>query len=188
MNRDELFLRTLDDLEKRVEPGIDEYEVLMSAGLLRKLLLDDPPLADQVNRERKLRILYRINASGPDPAVLQDKPLYWSMQDGLDPEDAVWAVPKDVGRDELLAAVIALIRGRDITVRDTILHTANVVGAVHPGEPKSKRREVSELLAEMSSQLQIGGYSPDIRALQAVGRIVLRVLHRSEKKSNASME
>lgn len=40
MNRETLFLGTLDDLGRRVQPGIDEYEVLLIAGLLRKLLLD----------------------------------------------------------------------------------------------------------------------------------------------------
>ena len=29
MDRETLFLRTLDDLEARIRPGIDEYEVLL---------------------------------------------------------------------------------------------------------------------------------------------------------------
>jgi hypothetical protein len=170
-----LFLNTLDDLERRVTPGVNEYDVLMSAGLLRKLLLDAPPLVDQVNRERKLRIVYRINARGPDAVVLEDEPVYWSMQDGLEAEAGSGGA-EEVSRDELLATEIALIRGREITVRDTIDHTANVVGAIHPGTPKPKKRQTSELRQEMSSRLQIGGYSPDIRALQAVGRVVLMAL------------
>jgi hypothetical protein len=97
------------------------------------------------------------------------------MQDGLEAEAGSGGA-EEVSRDELLATVIALIRGREIAVRDTIDHTANVVGAMHPGTPKPKKRQTSELLQEMSSRLRIGGYSPDIRALQAVGRVVLMAL------------
>jgi hypothetical protein len=91
----------------------------------------------RVNRERKLRIVYRINARGPDAVVLEDEPVYWSMQDGLEAEAGSGGA-EEVSRDELLATVIALIRGREIAVRDTIDHTANVVGAMHP-VPQSQR-------------------------------------------------
>jgi hypothetical protein len=37
-----LFLRTLDDLQQRSE-ATDEYEVLLAAALLRKLLIDSQP-------------------------------------------------------------------------------------------------------------------------------------------------
>jgi hypothetical protein len=50
VKRETLFLRTLEDLGRRVEPGVDEYEVLLIAGLLRKLLVDSPRLVDEVNR------------------------------------------------------------------------------------------------------------------------------------------
>ena len=55
---DELFVRTIDDLEERAGTT-DEYE-LLAAALLRKLLLDRPPLMDQVNRTRRLPISFRI--------------------------------------------------------------------------------------------------------------------------------
>jgi hypothetical protein len=43
----------LNDLERRTTTA-DEYEVLMSAALLRKLLLDGTRLTDQVNRRHRL--------------------------------------------------------------------------------------------------------------------------------------
>jgi hypothetical protein len=80
VDRETLFLRTLDDLEARIRPGIDEYEVLLIAGLLRKLLLDDPPLIDQVNRERKLRLRFVINARPPVWQLAgSEPPVYWSI-------------------------------------------------------------------------------------------------------------
>jgi hypothetical protein len=70
--------------------------------------------------------------------------VFWSDQDGLDPETALTrAEPKEVTRDEFLAKVIMQAGGESVTVKDTILHTANVVGAVHPGRP---REDVNRLL------------------------------------------
>ena len=42
-----LFLKTLEDIESRLTQK-DPYEILLIAGLLRKLFLDDHPLVDQV--------------------------------------------------------------------------------------------------------------------------------------------
>ena len=70
MDRDELFVRTLADLRRRLERGRqDEYEAMGIAGLLRKLLIDGQSLVDQVNRDRRLKITYRttLPASMRDP-------------------------------------------------------------------------------------------------------------------------
>jgi hypothetical protein len=44
----------------------DEYEVLMSAALLRKLLLDKSRLIDQVNRIHRLDLRFRISGVSPE--------------------------------------------------------------------------------------------------------------------------
>jgi hypothetical protein len=64
MQADQLFLRTLEDLDRRTTAA-DEYEALLAAGLLRKLLLDETPLLHQVNRYRRERIRFRINGETP---------------------------------------------------------------------------------------------------------------------------
>jgi hypothetical protein len=178
MNRDTLFVRTLDDLAERTRPSADEYDVLLSAGLIRKLILDESPLVDQVNRDRRVRIRYRISQPGPyEQMIVAEGPLYWSIQDGLDPETNLTASPvEEVTRDAFLARVVMYVGGKDITVRDTILHTANVVGAVHAGKPHPSREETGRLLENMAAQLQIGGCRPDVRSLQAIGRVVVRAL------------
>jgi hypothetical protein len=60
IDADQLFLRTLTDLEQRTA-ATDEYEVLLAAGLPRKLLLDEYPLVDQVNRSHRIRLRFRMN-------------------------------------------------------------------------------------------------------------------------------
>jgi hypothetical protein len=176
VNRETLFLRTLDDMGRRVQPGLDEYEVLLIAGLLRKLLLDRPSLMDQVNPER-LHIRYVINARRPIWELAgSPPPAIWSIQEGLDPETSLGVVePKAVSLDEFLATVVMRSENESLTVKDVIRHTANVVGAVHLGEP---RRDVDRhrLLERIASQISIGGYQPDIRSLQAIARVVLRAM------------
>jgi hypothetical protein len=62
---DRLFFHTLRDLERRTA-ATDEYEVLMSAALLRKLLLDKSRLIDQVNRIHRLDLRFRISGVSPE--------------------------------------------------------------------------------------------------------------------------
>ena len=65
MDPEHLFVETLDDLSRRIEPGHPEYDVLMSAALLRKLLLEEQPLPDQVNRAYRLKLRYIVNVREP---------------------------------------------------------------------------------------------------------------------------
>jgi hypothetical protein len=176
VNQDALFLKTLDDLRARVTPGCDEYEVLGIAALVRKLLLDDLPLVHSVNRDRRLRLRYAIDASPPIWKLLgEEPPSIWSVQDGLDPATSLGgsSSSKDVSLDEFLGTMVMYVRHQEITVKDVVLHTAVVVGAVHRGEPRS---DPQRTLSQLAEELSVGGYQPDIRALQAIGRVVLRAL------------
>lgn len=79
MDAGQLLVKTLIDLEKRVTAA-DEYEVLLAAGLLRKLLMDQMPLMDKVNSAHRLKIRFRINdESAYERLIHEDGPLYWSL-------------------------------------------------------------------------------------------------------------
>jgi|tagenome__1003787_1003787.scaffolds.fasta_scaffold20362252_1 hypothetical protein len=145
------------------------------AGLVRKLLLDESRLVDQVNRSRRLKIRFLIDDAPPMWEVLPEiRPTFWSIQDGLDPYTSVTApLPRDVTRDEFLRKVVMLVGTREITVRDVVSHVAHVGGDVHLGEPQD---ESQQALKATEGVFSIGGYPPDVRSLQAIGRIVLRAL------------
>jgi hypothetical protein len=70
MTVDELFLFTLEDLEQRVELGRGEYDALMAAWLLRKLLLDELPLIHEANRSRRLKLRFRMYDDLPDEGLV----------------------------------------------------------------------------------------------------------------------
>jgi hypothetical protein len=172
MDPEHLFVETLDDLSRRIEPGHPEYDMLMSAALLRKLLLEEQPLPDQVNRAYRLKLRYIVNVREPiwkragSPA-----PEFWSREDGLDPNTALGGVePLPVTRDQLLAQVVMTYKSHEVTIKDLVVHAAHVRGAVHLGTPHTEK---DKALSELATRIELGGYSGATRVLQAISRVVL---------------
>lgn len=165
-----LFLRTLEDLEERIQPGRDEYDLLMVAALLRKLLLDAEPLVVRVNRTHRLRLRFRANKRFPPQ---NPTPMIWSVQDGFDPDTGVpgLANPVDVKIDELLQLPVAYVEGHLIRVGSLIRYLSHVAGAVHAGRPEN---DLEEAIQRFAVTVQIGGpMSAPVRSLMAIGRVVL---------------
>src|SRR5438094_6089576 len=86
MTADELFLFAVDDLEGRTQLGQGEYDALMMAALLRKLLIDDTPLIHVVNRERRLALRFRVTDIGPPKSVAPED--CWMPNDAFHPDGA----------------------------------------------------------------------------------------------------
>lgn len=143
VNRDVLFLRTLEDLQRRVtSKNRDEYEVMTVATLLRKLLLDSGRLADQVNRDRRLKIRLRtmLWASRTNPDVPEPE------LPGAGPP-GFFGGSKTVTLDEFLGRSAAWMDPHEISVKDVVVYVAHVKGSVHAGraaepETASPRRMV----------------------------------------------
>lgn len=167
-----LFLSTLDDLAARIISA-DEYTILGASALIRKLLIDDFPLVDQVNRQHRLKIAFEISESSPSIPSVPD-PTVWSVQDGLDPETSRPGKPRrTLSRDKLFSTVLAVVGGHSYTLREIVLFEANIMGGVHAGSP---REEQEMALAELNKIMAIGGHRASMRQLQAIGRVVIRGL------------
>lgn len=176
MNVDELFTRTLADLERRTTVT-DEYEALLSAGLLRKLLLDKTPLMDKVNSNLRMKVRFAINGeSAYERAVHEDGPMFWSLGEAIDPDipapPGLWA-PFNATRDQLLARRVLRVHGNWVTVRDLIDQLAHIEGAVHSEDPKNQREEV---LREVARHIYVNGLPVGVRQVQSIGRVVVRGL------------
>ncbi len=170
---DQLFLHTLDDLERRTTTT-DEYEVLMSGALLRKLLLDGTRLTDQVNRRYRLDLRFRISAVSPYEQLLyEDNPVFWAIEDALDPECALAYAPFDATRDQFLGRRVMRFSGNWLTVRDVINQLANIEGAVHRGEPRDARERA---LQEMANFYRHSGLPGAVNQVKLIGRITVRGL------------
>jgi len=153
--------------------SVDPYEVLLIAGLLRKLFLDDFPLVDQVNRQHRLKLSFEVVDSLVKPTA-EDGNSLWSIQDGLDPDTAPpMKRRKSLSRDQFFHEIVAHVFGRQYSIREILLFEANVSGAVHAGAPKTDKERA---LAEVAGWLGIGGYPMALRQLQAVGRVALKAL------------
>lgn len=172
MNRDDLYLRLVEELQRVVETPGDDFDLLQTSAHLRKLLLDEDPLAHQVNRERRLRL--RFVASAEDAytrLVLEDGPSFWAWMDGFSPRLAVRAKETEtLTIDQLLAKRAALVAGHDVSVKDVILQVAHVSGGVHAGTP---RTELEHRLAEASQALRVGGVSSISRTLRGIADVVV---------------
>jgi hypothetical protein len=171
MNADQFFLESIDDLQRRIDGHVVEYDMLHIAALLRRLLLDQTPLVDRVNRSRRLKIVFLVRDRN---APSSNGPITWAALDGFDPETS-----RPVGevieleRDGLLARVILHHEGTDFTVRDVITYLADVAGGIHFGEPSEERERV---LAEIGEFLQFRDLSLVLGSLLAVSRVVLKGL------------
>jgi hypothetical protein len=142
-------------------------------GSVQKLLLDDTRLVDAVNRSRRIKYRFRANERQPpdDPSLV-----FWSIQDGLDPDTAAPLRTnnvRDLTRDKFLAVTIMVVRGERLTVADVLRYLANVAGAVHSGSPTTTKEMA---LASLASSIQVGGYTPEVRSLLAVARVVTKAL------------
>jgi hypothetical protein len=172
MDRELLFLSTVDDLANRLAPGADEYTLLRSAGLLRQLLTDERALAPAIASRHKVKLSFVVNATPPPWEIVPGLPpfQFWSLNDGLTPTGAASPRPAQVDLAGLLGTRVMVVNGHDVTVKDIIRYVAHVEGAVHAGVPKG---DVERALAEVSSDLEVAGYSATVAAVRGIGEVVL---------------
>ena len=153
--------------------------------LLRLLLMDG--LIDQVNREFRRRIRYRVGAvmmPRRDEAgnIIPSKMLFGSVGDSFDP-DYLEGVevhpshkepnPREVTRDELLRLHIIVAGGHYFTVQEVIESLGYTQGLIHPGHPKTQPD--ADLLG-WRQVMQVGGVGAGLREIRSVGRVVHRAL------------
>lgn len=172
MDKDFLFLKTIEDIEKKMKSR-DGYDILMISGLLRKLLLDDDPLIHQVNQSQKLKISFTVNDRRPP--IGDNSLMFWSIEDGFDPNTSVPRLtkPVEVNKDQLLKRQIMIINGQIITVLDLIKFLSNVQGGIHAGQPMNSKETT---LKEVQKYLGIGGLPAGIRSILSISRVILKGL------------
>lgn len=189
---DELFLETMEDLRKRSDLRAPKYDMVQSAGLVRRLIVDGRRLADEVNRGPRLPIRFFVGSmwvcvkatpppiwgQGPwlDPLLVELKD--WDFTQQLTasgaPAPDMGGPPRPRSRDEFLRyapfASAAKEDGSDTeaTVLDIITMYANQLGGVHWDPAKVKHPLLRELLAIDEAYLR--------QTMVAIGRTVYRAL------------
>jgi hypothetical protein len=174
MTRDELYVRTLEDVTRIAERPRDEFDLLLASAHLRKLLVDEDPLVHQVNRERRLKLWFEPSAEDAYTVeVMKDDPIFYSPMDGFSPRLDVSPFPvtkETINLPRLLERRVAYVHGQDYSVRDLILQVANVEGGVHAGTPRS---EVQKMLATAFPDMLVGGASWAVRCIRGIADVVV---------------
>ncbi len=169
MTLDELFLLTTDDLQERVGLGRGEYDALMSAWLIRKLIVDSPSLLSRVNRSRRVKLVFRVNGIQPPPTISG-----WSPGEFLDPVAASATTVVELTLARFLAYPTIVAFGHTISVKYLVKFMANIEGAVHisPLNDTKSSALAAHRWAESRSDPR-GQYGGCIHELVAIGRILL---------------
>ncbi|HTQ89399.1 MAG TPA: hypothetical protein VMK84_07880, partial [Streptosporangiaceae bacterium] len=122
----------------------------------------------------RLKLRYRISDVSPwEKLILDDRPVFWIIEDALDPDSPFAYVPYDATRDQLLARQVMYFSGSRITVRDVIDQLANIEGGVHSGSPKDDRQRALQAAAQFYSRAGLPGAVSQTRL---IGRIIVRGL------------
>lgn len=166
-----LFVETIDDLNRRIkEPDIqNRYQLLGIAPLLRKLLLDKPPLINTIRAVRpdistKFHISqwsdpgddslpFYLRLAGPEPVAHSDEPYLPKLK-------------------QFIGAKVGQARDLPLTVRDVVRYYAHVEGGVHFGKPTS---DAEGILSEFAPIL-LGHSTGQIQILAHIGSIVVNAL------------
>lgn len=185
MDSETLFLRTVNDLDERVA-AIAHYDALMSAALLRKLLLDGTPLVHQVNRTYRLNLRFRISGvSQFEQMLLDSDPMFWSIEDALDPDSGLPGPVVEATLDQFLARNVMRFEGRSVTVRDVIDQLSNVDGGVHKGEPREDQQKVLAAAATFYSNRGLPGVVNQVRLIGRLASRGLRPLYDAVEAAQA---
>lgn len=170
MDADSLFLRRHQQIAS-LSASHDHVDLLDLSDKLRQMLCDKHSLMDVVNTDR-MKVKFCV---GLFSFPVDEHTTFMSLEDGIDPDTRRPGAPsKLMSKDEFLGHTVVWLDGRGHSVKDVIGHARNVAGGSH-FDPKTDREEY-RYLAQLSSQLFVGGLPAGIRMLQAIGRVTARGL------------
>lgn len=170
MDKEKLFICTVDELKKKSH-SIDEYDIIHISLLTRRLIWDNFSLVDQVNRDRRIKVIYKVKQGElPDEYTT-----IWSVADGLDPATSRPGLKPlvELNKDAFLATKVMKANKQFLTIKNILTYTGFVAGGIHPGSPKSEK---DEILTKLSENLFIGGLPAGLSVVRAIGRVVVTAL------------
>jgi hypothetical protein len=174
MQIEQLFVETLIDIDRKLRNNPSEYDLLKVSGLLRSILLDDPPFLDTASAAVSLDAKFRVVKPGSrpiPPEVKVQMDAAWAKLHATRPE--VKRVDVSVGiRGGLLTGeptepgdqVLALSREDflkhpigftlmdiDYSVESVLRVAANSLGGIHNDGQPNRNKDAEELRKYMES-------------------------------------
>jgi len=149
MDTDKLFINSIDEICKIIEEP-NEYVLLRSSLLLRQLLLDGNRLLDIVNRERKLKIYFKISNEWESKEATEvdlTRVVFFGVMEGIHPSSKNSDSPAvELSLSNFLKFNVFYIDSQFITIQDVINHCAHIMGGVHVGRAKSRKENLLSTL------------------------------------------
>ena len=164
MQVEQLFVETLIDIDRKLRGNPSEYDLLKVSGLLRSILLDNPPLLDTASAAVSLDARFRVVKPSPFvPSPEQDAA--WAKFHATRPEvkrvDVAVAIRGglltgqpaepgdrvlDLSREDFLKHPIGFtLSDVEYSVESVLRVAANSMGGVHNDGLPNRNREAEEL-------------------------------------------
>ncbi|HNP31795.1 MAG TPA: hypothetical protein PKN96_00730 [Flavobacterium sp.] len=145
---EKIFLHTVQDLGERSEMA-NIYTILRASGMIRQLLVDNNSLLDQINRDYKEKILFRVQSK---PDVLMErfdengkKLNKWFGINFIFPDKD----SKDVEllkKDDFFKYKLLSFGEHEFSVLEVIKICANKYGGIHSEDIKDEREQLLDRL------------------------------------------
>jgi hypothetical protein len=153
VDADRLFLETLLELNRYLTLG-DDYSMLRAAALLRQMLMDQRPLVHQANRSHKLKLRFVVCGRHYREVVLGYNPGFYSSLGGIHVSGPFPQQAEELSLDQYLATPVLKLGSHLLSIGDLISISANVLGGVHKGDPKTEKEHA---LAAFNNQVSAFG-------------------------------
>jgi hypothetical protein len=174
MQIEQLFVETLIDVDRKLRNNPSEYDLLKVSGLLRSILLDNPPFLDTASAAASLDAKFRVVKPGPrqiPPEVKAQMDAAWAKLHATRPEvkrvDVAVGIrgglltgettePGDqvleLSRQDFLKHPIGFtLMDTDYSVESVLRVAANSLGGIHNDGQPNRNKEAEELRKYMES-------------------------------------
>jgi hypothetical protein len=170
MQVEQLFVETLIDIDRKLRNNPSEYDLLKVSGLLRPILLDNPPLLDAASAAASLEAAFRVVKPAPIPIspevdaarekFLAERPdvkrvnIAVAIRGGLltgEPTEPGDQVLKLSRQDFLKHPMGFTLMDTHYSVGSVLRVAANSLGGVHNNGQPNRNKEAEELRKYMES-------------------------------------
>jgi hypothetical protein len=165
----ELFLATLNELENYLAVG-DDYSMLRASALLRQMLMDGSPLIHQVNRVYRLQISFPVCGFKYRETALSMAPDFYSAIGGIHSSGSLSHQMQFSRTDDFLNTKVVKLGAELLSVGDLISISANVLGGVHAGQPRTEKEEA---LASFDRRVRFGSQSLNAAQMRPIILVAL---------------
>lgn len=173
--KEKVFFNTIEELKTRIdEPS--EYNILKSSGLIRILLVDGNSLVNQVNKEFRVKINFKVQQrfdipeGEPLPNGVIPKPLF-GVNFILPSEESTSIELLNI--KEYFKYTVAFYEGNEFSVLDVIKICANKYGGVHLDDVKTLKEK---FIDGMHNHFFFNDFSSVLHSMHSISIICLNSL------------